>query len=43
MRPKLLPPPAINVVGGTLTNVTGTPFVYLPDTASNHLVFGSAG
>lgn len=28
---KLLPPPAINVIDGTLTNVTGTPFVYLPD------------
>ncbi|MGZ4981736.1 MAG: TonB-dependent receptor plug domain-containing protein [Methylobacter sp.] len=29
---KLLPPPAINVIGGTLTNVTGTPLAYLPDT-----------
>ncbi|MGZ8190372.1 MAG: TonB-dependent receptor plug domain-containing protein [Methylococcaceae bacterium] len=29
---KLLPPPAINVVGGALKNVTGTSFVYLPDT-----------
>ncbi len=27
---EFLPPPAINIVGGTLTNVTGTPFVYLP-------------
>jgi outer membrane cobalamin receptor len=29
---KLLPPPAVNVKGGALTNVTGTSFVYLPDT-----------
>jgi len=29
---KLLPPPVINVIGSTLTNVTGTSYVYLPDT-----------
>jgi outer membrane receptor protein involved in Fe transport len=27
----LLPPPAVNVIGGALKNVTGTPFVYLPN------------
>jgi len=29
---KFLSPPAINIVDGTLMNVTGTEFVYLPDT-----------
>lgn len=30
---KLLPPPSLNVVDGSLTNVTGTPFVFLPSTS----------
>ncbi len=29
---RLLPPPNLNVVGGSLVNVTGTPYVFLPDT-----------
>lgn len=29
---KLLPPPNLNVVDGSLTNVTGTPFIFLPST-----------
>ncbi|MFZ2169111.1 MAG: TonB-dependent receptor, partial [Methylococcaceae bacterium] len=34
---QLLPPPAINVIDGTLTTTTGTRDVYLPDTSRNIL------
>ncbi|MDP2902492.1 MAG: TonB-dependent receptor [Methylovulum sp.] len=35
----LLPPPNLNVIGGTLTNVSGTPFKYLPNTHRSILSF----
>ena len=34
---KLRPPPAINVIDGTLTTTTDTPYVYLADTSRNIL------